>query len=404
MKSDYQMLVLLSERLRNVFPDMKSYECYNAFLPLDVNAGDSSSKLGNHAATTLTCKDRIGQTCAKAGLSDEDWQSYCNRPLAYLIARDGAVARIMGDAGLARRFFLGSDANSGAAVFVDSLGEAYLADLDLASIENDGRVEDAQNTASMYLERAVASRGNPQVCLKDTRILLAYLLNWTLGGTLGQKDWEDGGGTIIIDDNPPRPSQKNEGLVIAVAQGTPRNVLGKADVDPFLYDAVGFGHAFRTGTRETNVKVRGDLVIPLVSGVFNLPAAGVETRPDGKTMSQSTVSRRHALLNSEGGKWKLYDLGSSNGTVICRAMGMGQKGFVIVGAGKRYAELQRLAGSIDEAATVPNIGNAVVVPSGTGCEVYEDDYIYLGFEIGENRRGHTIVPTADGVILHVLPG
>jgi DNA-binding winged helix-turn-helix (wHTH) protein len=101
-----------------------------------------------------------------------------------------------------------------------------------------------------------------------------------------------------------------------------RRVLGDRARDPrFLRTVRGFGYAFSGPVREEPRPARVDVPCALAYGGHELGLAEGETfigrgEECALHIDSGTVSRRHASVVVSGGKARLQDLGSKNGTLL----------------------------------------------------------------------------------------
>ena len=212
----------------------------------------------------------------------------------------------------------------------------------------------------------------------------------------------------------------DEGIVT----GLPKLVLaigiydeGKRDVakpkevviSPLKDGVIGIGHCFEVGTRAVPFGEGTDSRRWSVSfegkeygaarGVFAFPkrkAGGVNK--DGEKISDDPVSRYHCVrVYSERKRlWQLFDLETSNGTLVKRIDEVGSESFLIAGLGANnknavYEVVGVPAGKIPleviAERTGAGIGDDAADFASCGMPVKEGDEICLGFRIIENEDG-----------------
>lgn len=210
----------------------------------------------------------------------------------------------------------------------------------------------------------------------------------------------------------------------SAATGLPKLVLtigiydeGRQDVvkpkevviSPLKDGVIGIGHCFEAGTRAVPFGEGTDSrrwSVPFegreynaVRGVFAFPkrkAGGVNK--DGEKISDDPVSRYHCVLVYSERKrlWQLFDLETSNGTLVKRTDEVGSEFFLIAGLGANnknavYEVVGVPAGKIPleviAERTGAGIGDDAADFASCGVPVREGDEICLGFRIVENGDG-----------------
>lgn len=325
------------------------------------------------------------------------------KKLAFLIAREGMVAELLADEKLAFKFFLGSAEEPLLKTFAANVGDAYQNDLSFDGTTGKKRSEQVQLTTEIHLYEMLARRDDGPATLRSAKKLLGELLGWMLGGSQGQDTMDR---LVTMPGGHPRPAAVNPdgSLVLAICQDSPSNVLGLADIDPWECPTAGFGHLFHEGSYETNIKVPKGPLFEQVRGAFNLPAPDVKLTERGETMAMSPVSRTHMAINREGAAWRLYDLGSSNGTILRRHMKNGASVLIIAGIGKGNERFcpPDFFDAPGDAALLKNRDDVLILKPGTGFAIQEDDEICLGFLLAKKRRRLEIAPLEGSIFLRVL--
>lgn len=210
----------------------------------------------------------------------------------------------------------------------------------------------------------------------------------------------------------------------SAVRGLPKLVLaigiydeGKQDVvkpkevaiSPLKDGVIGIGHCFEAGvrmvpfgegtdSRRWSVSFEGK-AYSAARGVFAFPkrkAGGVNK--DGEKISDDPVSRYHCVLVYSERKrlWQLFDLETSNGTLVKRTDEVGSESFLIAGLGANnknavYEVVGVPAGKIPLEAIAERTGAGIGDDAGDfalcGVPVKEGDEICLGFRIVENEDG-----------------
>ena len=180
-------------------------------------------------------------------------------------------------------------------------------------------------------------------------------------------------------------------------------------VSPLKDGVIGIGHCFEVGTRAVpfgegtdsrrwSVPFEGK-TYSVARGVLAFPkrkAGGVNK--DGEKISDDPVSRYHCVLvySERNRLWQLFDLETSNGTLVKRVDEVGSESFLIAGLGTNnknavYEVVGVPAGKIPLEAiaecTGADIGDDVADFASCGVSVKEGDEICLGFRIVENEDG-----------------
>ena len=180
-------------------------------------------------------------------------------------------------------------------------------------------------------------------------------------------------------------------------------------VSPLKDGVIGIGHCFEVGTRAVpfgegtdsrrwSVPFEGK-TYSVARGVFAFPKRKVGgVNKDGEKISDDPVSRYHCVLvySERNRLWQLFDLETSNGTLVKRVDEVGSESFLIAGLGTNnknavYEVVGVPAGKIPLEAiaecTGADIGDDVADFASCGVSVKEGDEICLGFRIVENEDG-----------------
>ena len=200
-------------------------------------------------------------------------------------------------------------------------------------------------------------------------------------------------------------------LAIGIYDEGKRDVVKSKEVviSPLKDGVIGIGHCFEAGTRAVpfgegtdsrrwSVSFEGK-VYSAARGVFAFPKRKVGgVNKDGEKISDDPVSRYHCVLVYSERKrlWQLFDLETSNGTLVKRTDEVGSESFLIAGLGANnknavYEVVGVPAGKISLEAiaerTGAGIGDDAADFASCGVPVKEGDEICLGFRIVEKEDG-----------------
>lgn len=200
-------------------------------------------------------------------------------------------------------------------------------------------------------------------------------------------------------------------LAIGIYDEGKRDVLKPKEVviSPLKDGVIGIGHCFEAGarmvpfgegtdSRRWSVPFEGK-AYSAARGVFAFPKRKVGgVNKDGEKISDDPVSRYHCVLVYSERKrlWQLFDLETSNGTLVKRNDEVGSESFLIAGLGANnknavYEVVGVPAGKIPLEAIAERTGAGIGDDAGDfascGAPVKEGDEICLGFRIVENEDG-----------------
>ena len=200
-------------------------------------------------------------------------------------------------------------------------------------------------------------------------------------------------------------------LTIGIFDDCKQDVIKPKEVviSPLKDGVIGIGHCFEAGvrmvpfgegtdSRRWSVPFEGK-AYSAARGVFAFPKRKVGgVNKDGEKISDDPVSRYHCVLvySERNRLWQLFDLETSNGTLVKRTDEVGSESFLIAGLGANnknavYEVVGVPAGKIPLEAiaecTGADIGDDVADFASCGVSVKEGDEICLGFRIVENEDG-----------------
>ena len=432
LHSDYWLLDLLALRLAEMLPKYSSApkakngkgtalkeqvggvtrdECYSMLLPVAVKTDDLSGKNGNGRAKALWENKKLSEDVARKKGRLRKYEDYLADPLA--IVRGRVIAKVPNEAlhgedpwaALLWHFFFDEATDIEVEEFATALKDALIHDATVT-----GASEYTASTARAYtvkrLLAAAAARDDGWACKLEHALCL--MLCWMLdieraddeSMALAQEGLLTGGGAA------PSPAKPKAGQMLAfdafIVDGVVRNALEEGrelHVHPWLRPRVGIGHAFEKNKPRKLGHRREELAGEEAWGVMDLPgqqeclAGGAEGR------AQDPVSREHALLLYAGSEsqgsargWLVFDLASSNGTLIVRSNADGSVSNVVVGFGtNNCTDAQALSFGPSCAddnrllrETAKRAGAAIQVQ---GARIMPGDTLVFGFAVREDPNG-----------------
>lgn len=432
LHSDYWLLDLLALRLAEMLPKYSSApkakngkgtalkeqvggvtrdECYSMLLPVAVKTDDLSGKNGNGRAKALWGNKKLSEDVARKKGRLRKYEDYLADPLA--VVRGRVIAKVPNEAlhgedpwaALLWHFFFDEATDIEVEEFATALKDALIHDASAI-----GASEYTASTARAYtvkrLLAAAAARDDGWACKLEHALCL--MLCWMLdieraddeSMALAQEGLLTGGGAA------PSPAKPKAGQMLAfdafIVDGVVRNALEEGrelHVHPWLRPRVGIGHAFEKNKPRKLGHRREELAGEEAWGVMDLPgqqeclAGGAEGR------AQDPVSREHALLLYAGSEsqgsargWLVFDLASSNGTLIVRSNADGSVSNVVVGFGtNNCTDAQALSFGPSCAddnrllrETAKRAGAAIQVQ---GARIMPGDTLVFGFAVREDPNG-----------------
>lgn len=432
LHSDYWLLDLLALRLAEMLPKYSSApkakngkgtalkdqvggvtrdECYSILLPVAVKTDDLSGKNGNGHAKALRENKKLSEDAAEKEGRLREYEDYLADPLA--VVRGRVIAKVPNEAlhgedpwaALLWHFFFDEATDIEVEEFATALKDALIHDATAT-----GTSEYTVSTARAYtvkrLLAAAAARDDGWACKLEHALCL--MLCWMLdieraddeSMTLAQEGLITGGGAA------PSPAKPKAGQMLAfdafIVDGVVRNALEEGrelHVHPWLRPRVGIGHAFEKNKPRKLGHRREELAGEEAWGVMNLPGQQECLAGGADGRAQDPVSREHALLLYAGSEsqgqargWLVFDLASSNGTLIVRSNADGSVSNVVVGFGtNNCTDAQALSfgpSCVDDdrllRETAKRAGAAIQVQ---GARIMPGDTLVFGFAVREDPNG-----------------
>lgn len=447
LHSDYWLLDLLALRLAEMLPKYSSApkeksgkgtalkeqvggvtrdECYSILLPAAVKTDDLSGKNGNGRAKALWENKKLSEDAARKEGRLREYEDYLADPLA--VVRNRAVAKVPNEmlhgedpwAALLWHFFFDEATDTEIEEFASALKDALIHDAAVT-----GASGYISSTARAYtvkrLLAAAASREDGWACKLEHALCL--MLCWMLdieraddeSVALAQEGLLTGGGAA------PSPAKPKAGQVLAfdafIVDGVVRNALEEGrelHVHPWLRPRAGIGHAFEKDEPHKLGSRRKEFAGEEAWGVLNLPgqqeclAGGTDGR------AQDPISREHALLLHAGSEpqgeargWLVFDLASSNGTLIVRSNADGSVSNVIVGFGANNCADARALSFGPSCADDDRLLRETAKRAGAaveeqGARIMPGDTLVFGFAVREDSNGVISFGARNGALcMHV---
>ena len=432
LHSDYWLMDLLALRLAEMLPKYSSApkakngkgtalkervggvtrdECYSILLPVAVKTDDLSGKNGNGRAKALWENKKLSEDAARKEGRLREYEDYLADPLA--VVRGRVIAKVLNEAlhgedpwaALLWHFFFDEATNIEVEEFATALKDALIHDATAT-----GTSEYTVSTARAYtvkrLLAAAAARDDGWACKLEHALCL--MLCWMLdieraddeSMTLAQEGLLTGGGAA------PSLAKPKAGQMLAfdafIVDGVVRNALEEGrelHVHPWLRPRVGIGHAFEKNKPRKLGHRREELAGEEAWGVMNLPGQQECLAGGADGRAQDPVSREHALLLYAGSEsqgqargWLVFDLASSNGTLIVRSNADGSVSNVVVGFGTNNCTDARTLSFGPSCAdddrllreTAKRAGAAIQVQ---GARIMPGDTLVFGFAVREDSNG-----------------
>lgn len=386
-------------------------DCYSMLLPMAVKTDDLSGKNGNGYAKALWENKKLSEDAAEKEGRLQAYEEYLENPLA--VVRGKMLARVPGEAFseedpwhvLLWHFFFDEATDTEIEEFVAALKDALIHDAAVT-----GSSEYVASTARAYVVKrllaSAAARGDDWD--RALEHALGLMLCWMFDVECADDESVALANDGLLTGGGVAPSRKKPkvGRVLSfdayIVDGPVRIGLEEGRelrVHPWLRPRVGIGHAFekdecrQLGCRRVEFsgeKAWGAMNLPGQQGCLALGANG---------RAQDPVSREHALLLYAGSEpqgkekgWLVFDLASTNGTLIVRSNADGSMSNVIAGFGaNNYADARALsfgpacAGNellLREAAR--RAGAAVQM---RGACIMPGDTLVFGFAVMEDANG-----------------
>ena len=432
LHSDYWLLDLLALRLAEMLPKYSSApkvksgkdtatkeqvggvtrdDCYSMLLPAAVKTDDLSGKNGNGRAKALWENKKLAEDVARKEGRLREYEDYLADPLA--VVRGRVIAKVPNEAlhgedpwaALLWHFFFDEATDIEVEEFASALKDALIHDAAVT-----GASEYISSTARAYTAKrllaAAAAREDGWACKLEHALCL--MLCWMLdieraddeSVALAQEGLLTGGGAA------PSPAKPKAGQALAfnafIVDGVVRNALEEGrdlHVHPWLRPRAGIGHAFEKDKPHKLGSRRKEFAGEEAWGVLNLPGQQecLAGSTDGR--AQDPISREHALLLHAGSEpqgkargWLVFDLASSNGTLIVRSNADGSASNVIVGFGANNCVDAR-ALSFGPSCTDDNrllretAKRAGAAVEEQGARIMPGDMLVFGFAVREDSNG-----------------
>lgn len=386
-------------------------DCYSMLLPTAVKTDDLSGKNGNGYAKALWENKKLSEDAAEKEGCLQAYEEYLENPLA--VVRGKMLARVPGEAFseedpwrvLLWHFFFDEATDTEIEEFVAALKGALIHDAAVT-----GSSEYVASTARAYVVKrllaSAAARGDgwdralehalglmlcwmfDVECADDESVALANDGLLTGGGVAPSRKKPKAGRVLSFDayivDGPAR---------IDLEEGR------ELRVHPWLRPRVGIGHAFeKDECRQLGCR-RAEFSGEKAWGAMNLPGQQECLALGANGRAQDPVSREHALLLYAGSEpqgkekgWLVFDLASTNGTLIVRSNADGSMSNVIAGFGaNNYADARALsfgpACAGDELLLREVARRAGAAIQMRGACIMPGDTLVFGFAVMEDANG-----------------
>lgn len=386
-------------------------DCYSMLLPTAVKTDDLSGKNGNGYAKVLWENKKLSEDAAEKEGCLQAYEEYLENPLA--VVRGKMLARVPSEAFseedpwrvLLWHFFFDEATDTEIEEFVAALKDALIHDAAVT-----GSSEYVASTARAYVVKrllaSAAARGDgwdralehvlglmlcwmfDVECADDESVALANDGLLTGGGVAPSRKKPKAGRVLSFDayivDGPVR---------IGLEEGR------ELRVHPWLRPRVGIGHAFeKDECRQLGCR-RAEFSGEKAWGAMNLPGQQECLALGANGRAQDPVSREHALLLYAGSEpqgkekgWLVFDLASTNGTLIVRSNADGSMSNVIAGFGaNNYADARALsfgpACAGDELLLREVARRAGAVVQMCGACIMPGDTLVFGFAVVEDANG-----------------
>ena len=440
LHSDYWLLDLLALRLAEMFPKQSAPsrvktkstveakandasaarpqtvgvtrdDCYSMLLPMAVKTDDLSGKNGNGYAKALWENKKLSEDAAEKEGCLQAYEEYLENPLA--VVRGKMLARVPGEAFseedpwrvLLWHFFFDEATDTEIEEFVAALKDALIHDAAVT-----GSSEYVASTARAYVVKrlltSAAVRGDDwdRVLEHALGLMLCWMFDVECADDESVALANDG----LLTGGGVAPSRKKPkaGRVLSfdayIVDGPAHIDLEEGRelrVHPWLRPRVGIGHAFEKDEYRQLGCRRAEFSGEKSWGVMNLPGQQECLALGANGRAQDPVSREHALLLYAGSEpqgkekgWLVFDLASTNGTLIVRSNADGSMSNVIAGFGaNNYADARSLsfgpACMGDELLLREVARRAGAVVQMRGACIMPGDTLVFGFAVMEDANG-----------------
>lgn len=338
-------------------------DCYSMLLPMAVKTDDLSGKNGNGYAKALWENKKLSEDAAEKEGCLQAYEEYLENPL--VVVRGKMLARVPGEAFseedpwhvLLWHFFFDEATDAEIEEFVAALKDALIHDAAVT-----GSSEYVASTARAYVVKrllaSAAARGDDWN--RALEHALGLMLCWMFDVECADDESVALANDGLLTGGGVAPSRKKPkaGRVLSfdayIVDGPARIDLEEGRelrVHPWLRPRVGIGHAFeKDECRQLGCR-RAEFSGEKAWGAMNLPGQQECLALGANGRAQDPVSREHALLLYAGSEpqgkekgWLVFDLASTNGTLIVRSNADGSMSNVIAGFGaNNYADARALS-------------------------------------------------------------
>lgn len=386
-------------------------DCYSMLLPTAVKTDDLSGKNGNGYAKALWENKKLSEDAAEKEGCLQAYEEYLENPLA--VVRGKVLARVPGEAFseedpwrvLLWHFFFDEATDAEIEEFVAALKDALIHDAAVT-----GSSEYVASTARAYVVKrllvSAAARGDGWDRALENA--LSLMLCWMFDVECADDESVALANDGLLTGGGAAPSRKKPkaGRVLSfdayIVDGPARIDLEEGRelrVHPWLRPRVGIGHAFeKDECRQLGCR-RAEFSGEKAWGAMNLPGQQECLALGANGRAQDPVSREHALLLYAGSEpqgkekgWLVFDLASTNGTLIVRSNADGSMSNVIAGFGaNNYADARALsfgpACTGDELLLCEVARRAGAVVQMRGACIMPGDTLVFGFAVMEDANG-----------------
>ena len=386
-------------------------DCYSMLLPTAVKTDDLSGKNGNGYAKALWENKKLSEDAAEKEGRLQEYEEYLENPLA--VVRGKMLARVPGEAFseedpwrvLLWHFFFDEATDTEIEEFVAALKGALIHDAAVT-----GSSEYVASTARAYVVKrllaSAAARGDDWD--RALEHALGLMLCWMFDVERADDESVALANDGLLTGGGVAPSRKKPkaGRVLSfdayIVDGPARIDLEEGRelrVHPWLRPRVGIGHAFeKDECRQLGCR-RAEFSGEKSWGAMNLPGQQECLALGANGRAQDPVSREHALLLYAGSEpqgkekgWLVFDLASTNGTLIVRSNADGSMSNVIAGFGaNNYADARALsfgpACAGDELLLREVARRAGAVVQMCGSCIMPGDTLVFGFAVMEDANG-----------------
>lgn len=440
LHSDYWLLDLLALRLAEMFPKQSAPsraktkstveakandgsaarpqtvgvtrdDCYSMLLPMAVKTDDLSGKNGNGYAKALWENKKLSEDAAEKEGCFQAYEEYLENPLA--VVRGKMLARVPGEAFseedpwrvLLWHFFFDEATDTEIEEFVAALKDALIHDAAVTGLS-----EYVASTARAYVVKRLLTSAAAHGDGWDRALehALSLMLCWMFDVECADDESVALANDGLLTGGGVAPSRKKPkaGRVLSfdayIVDGPARIDLEEGRelrVHPWLRPRVGIGHAFeKDECRQLGCR-RAEFSGEKAWGAMNLPGQQECLSLGANGRAQDPVSREHALLLYAGSEpqgkekgWLVFDLASTNGTLIVRSNADGSMSNVIVGFGaNNYADARALsfgpACAGDELLLREVARRAGAAVQMRGACIMPGDTLVFGFAVMEDANG-----------------